>query len=213
MSECIVYHFTDTARLPWILDSGELRLSGAAQAGGYPGPDFLWATTNKNGSRTAAALCPNSGLGGNTPCNLGYKTGKVWLVRFTLDAADFEPWPEVTKRFPAWTPDTIKRHDTMHHGDNPAEWRTCCEPLGQSRWLAIDARTYLDPVWRQVDLDTEPLSGTSETGNPARHVLFASRMFTSMRISEKPKMYVTSICELPPDGLPSIMPRRACDWD
>jgi len=48
-----VSHLTDNARLPWILRSAELR-PGANRIGGYPDPDFVWATINKRGSRKAA---------------------------------------------------------------------------------------------------------------------------------------------------------------
>jgi hypothetical protein len=47
-----VYHFTDSAHLPWILSDGELR-AGANKIGGYPAPEFVWATTEDRGSRTA----------------------------------------------------------------------------------------------------------------------------------------------------------------
>ena len=42
-----IYHFTDSARLPWIWAVGELR-PGRNQIGGMPF-DFLWATTNRQG--------------------------------------------------------------------------------------------------------------------------------------------------------------------
>jgi hypothetical protein len=83
-----VYHFTDTARLPWILRSGELR-PGANRVGGYPDPDFLWATVDSRGARSASG-------GGQ-----GYREGLVRLVRFTLRAEDFEPWPGILRRYPA----------------------------------------------------------------------------------------------------------------
>ena len=40
-----LYHFTDTVRLPWIVDADGLRLY-RNQIGGLPSPDFLWATTS-----------------------------------------------------------------------------------------------------------------------------------------------------------------------
>jgi hypothetical protein len=49
----LVYHFTDTTRLPWIIDSGELQ-PGKNRIGGYP-LDFLWATSSLNGDRTSSA--------------------------------------------------------------------------------------------------------------------------------------------------------------
>jgi hypothetical protein len=38
-----LYHYSDTARLPWILDTGDLRV-GRNKIGNFPDPDFLWAT-------------------------------------------------------------------------------------------------------------------------------------------------------------------------
>jgi hypothetical protein len=48
-----VYHFTDTARLPWIIQTGELR-PDPHRLGGFPA-DFVWATLNAGGDRTSAA--------------------------------------------------------------------------------------------------------------------------------------------------------------
>jgi hypothetical protein len=39
----LVYHHTEIARLPWILDAGALR-PGRCTVGNYPDPDFLWGT-------------------------------------------------------------------------------------------------------------------------------------------------------------------------
>jgi hypothetical protein len=48
-----VFHFTDTARLPWILATGELR-PGRNAIWDFPSADFLWATTDARGDRTAS---------------------------------------------------------------------------------------------------------------------------------------------------------------
>ena len=81
-----VYHFTDTARLPWILQSGELR-PGANRIGGFPHPDFLWATTSERGARSAAASMQ------------GFRTGLTRMVRFILHADDFEAWRDMVRQF------------------------------------------------------------------------------------------------------------------
>ena len=49
-----LYHFTDTAHLPWIFMAGELR-PGLNRIGNYPSPEFVWATTDARGDRSAAA--------------------------------------------------------------------------------------------------------------------------------------------------------------
>jgi hypothetical protein len=47
-----VYHFTDTARLPWIIETGELQL-GSNRIGDFPA-DLLWATTNSESDLTSS---------------------------------------------------------------------------------------------------------------------------------------------------------------
>ena len=74
-----VYHFTGTIRLPWILESGEVRPS-PNRIGGYPA-DFLWATTDENGDRTSAAA-------GKAIRKL-WREGHLLLIRFILDPRRF----------------------------------------------------------------------------------------------------------------------------
>jgi hypothetical protein len=176
-----VYHFTDTMRLPWILDSGEL-CSGTAskvEFEGLPGLDFVWATTNEQRARSATAFWDNT----------RYKDGKVWAVRFTLGADDFEPWPEATKRFPEWTDDRLKRFNETSRGDNPADWRTHIGSLCRTKWLAIHARGYLEP-WREVPLDLAVYTHPHPIrGLPVKTILFGGHGFSSMRTSENPVCY------------------------
>jgi|1185.fasta_scaffold127551_2 hypothetical protein len=139
----VVFHFTDTARLPWILASGELR-PGRNQLGGFPDPDFLWATTSPIGDRSAS--------GGYQ----GYREGVTRLVRITLQAEDFEPWPQITARFPAWTADHSRRLESAARQSSPQGWRCRVEPLPRHRWLAIETRTYVDKQWRALPLDVLP---------------------------------------------------------
>jgi hypothetical protein len=60
---------------------------GRNQLGNYPDPDFLWATTNPRGDRTATAFS-------------AYRRGDLALVRLTLPEENFERWPEITARYP-----------------------------------------------------------------------------------------------------------------
>jgi hypothetical protein len=135
----MVYHFTDTARLPWILRSGELR-PGSNKIGGLPDPDFLWATTNSQGDRTASSSLQSE----------LYRGGRARMVRFTLRADDFEPWREVVSRFPAWKTAHVEMLERVAKS-SPVTW--CCrtEPLPRSRWVAIDTRSYVDKTWRLFD--------------------------------------------------------------
>ncbi|HEX9231343.1 MAG TPA: hypothetical protein VF869_05515 [Jatrophihabitantaceae bacterium] len=138
-SAMTVYHFTDTARLPWILTAGELR-PGRNRVGGFPSPDFLWATTDERGDRTSALS------------RQGLRRGMVRAVRFTLAAEDFEPWPQAHTRFPQWTPDQVARLERLvrEQGVSPLCWRCRVDSLAANRWLKIETRTYTTP-WTAFD--------------------------------------------------------------
>jgi hypothetical protein len=137
-SPSLVYHYTDTGRLPWILNSG-LLAPGRNQIGGFPDPDFLWATTSPDGDGSASAS------------REAFRSGLTQMVRFVLRADDFEPWPAVVERFPQWTPDHVARLEIAARGkSSPATWRCRSEPLQQSRWLDIQSRTYQSRTWASV---------------------------------------------------------------
>jgi hypothetical protein len=138
MSSALVYHYTDTGRLPHILITEELR-AGRNQIGGFPDPDFLWATTSAAGDRTASASMP------------ALRAGRTRLVRFVLPADAFEPWPDIVARIPAWTPDHVVRLERAAAGKSrPQDWRCRIDPLPADRWLAIETRSYTDKVWRPL---------------------------------------------------------------
>lgn len=127
----LVYHFTDTVRLPYILASGELQ-PGSNKIGGFPDPDFLWATANSFGDVTASGA------------SAAYRNGRARLVRFTLKAEQFIPWSHVPEIHPQWTPELIARLEAAAGGRNPgAAWFCRSEPLALSECLAIDSRSYV----------------------------------------------------------------------
>jgi hypothetical protein len=132
----ILYHHTDTARLPWILKSGELR-PGRNRIGGFPDPDFLWATTDHQGDATA------SGNRGEH-----YRSGKLRQVRFVLDSADFVPWSDIPAVFPSWTPDHIERLESVARdkSTSPTTWYCRAEPLSTQE-LRIETRSYSNNRW------------------------------------------------------------------
>jgi hypothetical protein len=135
-----IYHFTCTARLPWIIASGELR-PGRNQIGKFPDPDFLWATTCREGDRTASGM-------------LGYRKGISALVRRTLHAEDFELWPAIVARFPQWTPDQVRRLEAAarRKGETKVScWRARTDPLPLTRVIAAEAKTYIGN-WQSVEL-------------------------------------------------------------
>lgn len=134
----VVYHYTDTGRLPFILHEGQLK-PGRNQIGHYPDPDFLWATTSPLGDRTASASLD------------ACRSGRVRLVRFVVRREDFEPWHEIVARFPAWTPELISKLETAAAGKSrPQDWRCRAEALPAEQWLAIETRSWADKVWRPL---------------------------------------------------------------
>ena len=135
----VVYHFTDTGRLPWILRDGVLK-PGRNRIGNYPDPDFFWATTSPIGDRTASASVE------------ALRSGLTRSVRFALRAEDFEAWPKVVEQFPAWTPDQVARLERAARGaSSPREWRCRVEPLPANPWVGIETRSYTDRTWRPID--------------------------------------------------------------
>lgn len=137
MDTGLVYHFTNSARLPWILISGELR-PGSNRIGGMP-PDFLWATTDLRGDRTASSSLQSE----------MYRSGRTRMVRFTLRVDDFEPWRQVVDRLPAWTADFIERlvRAAKDARSSPETWHCREEPLPSRSWVSVETRSYADNRW------------------------------------------------------------------
>jgi hypothetical protein len=140
----LVYHFTDTARLPWIIESGELQ-PGKNRIGGYP-PDFLWATSSQYGDRTSSASSEQA-------LKL-WRGGATQLIRFTLDANDFVDWRDLVNREPAWTPHHIAQLEAAAIAlgqKNTNSW--CCRvtPLPLARALRIEAKSHARGRWITVN--------------------------------------------------------------
>lgn len=166
--QSVVYHFTDTARLPFIMACSELR-PGRNAYGGFPDPDFLWATLNPSGDRTAS--------GGREP----YRQGLVRVVRFTLAEEDFFPWSEVTTRHSEWTPDHIRQLELAAKGMSaPKDWYCRAESLSKERWLKIETKSYLEGRWTNFDLES-PLYAAHGRVAPALALQFGNRMLVSTR--------------------------------
>jgi hypothetical protein len=139
------HHFTDTIRLPWIIESGELRPS-TNRIGNYP-RDFLWATTSESGDRTSSAMSPS--------CDQLYRDGSLQRVRLTLDAADFTSFHDITTDCPEWTSDhnaqltmaaaAMGRCDT-------SKWLCRAEPLSLVKVVRAEAKSYAAGRWVEIDL-------------------------------------------------------------
>ena len=152
-----VYHYTDTARLPWILRDRELR-PGRNQYGGFPDPDFLWATTMPIPDATASPA--------GQKATQALREGRTRLVRFTLRADDFCSWPAIVADYPAWTPGEVRRLEKAAHGkSNPKHWRCRAEALPRAAWVAVETRGWVDREWRPLDPDAELVNLGVETGD------------------------------------------------
>ncbi|MFG1184394.1 hypothetical protein [Xanthobacter aminoxidans] len=135
-----IYHFTSTAHLPWIIESGELR-AGRNKIGGFPDPDFLWATSNRYGDRTATAMASPA-----------YRDGKTWAVRLTLDPVGFAHWSIIPGLFAQWTGDQVERLERLAAGkSDPRDWWCAPGPMPLSCVTVMETRSYRDSSWKRIE--------------------------------------------------------------
>jgi hypothetical protein len=160
----VLFHFTDTARLPWILETGELR-PGSTRFPGQP-PDFLWATTDERGDRTA------------TLSRDAWRRGDTQLVRFTLARGDFEPWRAVVDRFPEWTEQVTGSLERAAERarSNPDAWWCRVDPLPLSRVLKIQSKAW-SSSWQQFS----PTVSRHPVDASTRFVVIGNRRYYSTR--------------------------------
>jgi len=132
-----LYHFSDTARLPFILKSGTLQ-PGRNSIGGFPDPDFLWATSQSAGDYTASGAQE-------------YRQGKIRLVRFKLERHQFVPWHEIVKQYPQWTSFHIAQLEKSAAGKSkPTDWYCRSEALSLANVLTIETRTW-QSLWTPLE--------------------------------------------------------------
>jgi hypothetical protein len=142
----VVYHFTDTVHLPWIIESGDLR-PGNNRIGNFPNNDFLWATTEPVGDRTSSSQSDDY--------RELYRKGIIQLVRFTLPAEAFTDWREMIGRYPAWTSDHVEMlvraaREVGETGDL-SKWRCRDQPLPITSAVAVEAKSYLGGRWMPIN--------------------------------------------------------------
>ncbi|WP_018263343.1 hypothetical protein [Methylobacterium sp. WSM2598] len=136
-----LYHHTDTARLAWILRSGQLR-PGSNQIPGLPRQDFLWATTAAAGDATASASRD------------ALRAGRTRAVRFGLRADDFLAWPEIVGQHPESTVEHVAHLERLAAGrSSPRTWRCRSTPLPSSAWLGVETKAYADKRWIALPAD------------------------------------------------------------
>ncbi|WP_265975497.1 hypothetical protein [Brucella intermedia] len=164
-----VYHFTTSAHLPWIIESGELR-QNSVRAGDFPNPDFIWATSDSRGDRTATGAMDGA-----------YRDGALMLVRITLSAADFFPWGSVQSHNPAWQQKHIDALETIakKHNVNPANWWCRDESLDLAQVVGIHWRSYSNNNWKEFD--GSGLSHVQQNGELWRTVNLGGRTFASTK--------------------------------
>ena len=161
-----LYHFTCTARLPWIIEANELR-PYRNQIGGLSSPNLLWATTSSQVEPAATGL-------------EGYREHVVALVRLTLFADDFETWPTMVARLSQSTIEHVRRleADAGASGQVGVElWRARAEPLPFSRIICVEAKTYTGD-WRTIELPC--LQHPSNTA--LRGIILGDKVYCSHRL-------------------------------
>lgn len=140
----LVFHFTDTTRLPWIVETGELR-PDKNRIGGLP-VDLLWATTDPNGDKTSSALMGAA--------KTAYRQGFTQLVRITLPATEFRPWRDVVAELPEWTPAhiaTLEQAAAKVGQTDTARWVCRSQPILLSRAVSVHAKSFASGRWVQVE--------------------------------------------------------------
>lgn len=77
----VLYHYSTSGALPWIIEGGELRPMDCKFARPY-----LWATTSPDGDRCATGFNDEA-----------YRVGAMVRLRFTMPADGFRPWQDVLR--------------------------------------------------------------------------------------------------------------------
>ncbi len=164
----VVYHFTTTCALPRILRSGELRPATydlrLSEVFHDNLRDFLHVTTREEGEPTASGWLGSVG-------KQQYREGTIRRVRFTLDAADFEPWRQVYARYSGWTPERMEGLEQVArangHRSTEGVWLCRADPLPLSKVIAVHTRSYLGHGWEPFDFaSAEVFEATTDNPQP-----------------------------------------------
>jgi hypothetical protein len=158
------FHFSTTARLPWIIESGELQ----------PSP-VLWATTNPDGDLACAA---QSAASFET-----YQRGLSQMVRFTLPKNCFSKWSDIL-RFPDWTAEDVARIEqaVLESGESGFEnWRFRLNPLPISTALVVEAMSVTVKRWVPVDVSAQSCIHL-DLGGASRGVVVGKQVYLTGRV-------------------------------
>jgi hypothetical protein len=143
-----VYHFTDTLRLPWIIETGELR-PDPHRLGGFPS-DFLWATLNDAGDRTSAAQSGDA--------KRLYREGMMQIVRIALPEEHFVGWREAISASADWSAEHVAMLEraAVTMGESGIEnWRVHLGALPFSTAVAVHAKSYSGGRWLPISANQE----------------------------------------------------------
>jgi hypothetical protein len=162
----VVYHFTDTLALPWIVESGALRPHAKLLVGIGRTDAFVWATTNPAGDKTARAVR----VAAWAEAEEAWKQDRFRLVRLTLPAKSFRHWAEVVRK-EGWTPGQLAElaDDDYKHGCEVGyqdRWRVRSTRLPLANVLKAEAKTFAGP-WRRIELGRDQV--IHQTGHPNSH--------------------------------------------
>jgi hypothetical protein len=133
-----VFHYTSILHLPHIIAAKAL-MPGRGIMGGFPQPDFLWATKSYNVDRTATCF------------NEQYRTGKMPIVRLTLPEAEFGLWGEALGEWPEYDVNRLEA-SAKALGVDPRAWRVRKNSLmlDTGALQAVDYR-YYNGTWRLLE--------------------------------------------------------------
>lgn len=131
----VIYHYTNTVCLPFILETKELKPHDAYSV--VDMPPFVWATTNPLGEPNSSAMDDK------------YRNGVSHLVRFVMSTERFQPWNNVIGNLPARSRNAMveivaKIKLTAHR-----DWWASTRPVPINE-LAIETRSYTDKIWRPL---------------------------------------------------------------
>jgi hypothetical protein len=191
MSRDVVYHFTTTANLPWILASGALMPTRCVDVG-LGVSHFLWGTSDPTGDPTAAPFRKvHWHDAGDRDCyshGHNWYSGEMRIVRFTLPGNAFLSWRE-TQQFEGWSPQQIADVIAQDHQDygvfDHDTWRLRRDPLRLADVLAVEWTSYDDREterWHAIDI-SDPAKILLPTNRvDLLGVLIGRRAFYSNRI-------------------------------
>jgi hypothetical protein len=182
------FHFTDTLRLPWIIEAGELR-PGLNRVSKLP-YDFLWATIDPAGDPTCSAQ-------GTPQVRECYRRGLMQLVRFTLPGEAFSEWCDVSRLYPEWTSEQVARTEQLareRHGETRCnKWRIRRDPFPIEQIIVVKAKSYTSGRWKPIDATVflMELVNLSDVEN-GRGVIIDEKIYASQKIimSNGPVGYV-----------------------